>query len=73
MDEFKIEKNVPIPPRKKRGLSKTGMTATLRTMKVGESVLFTTAISSACTLYRSVDGKFTARIVKGGVRVWRTK
>lgn len=73
--EFKIEKNVPIPPR--RGRRSKYPVADLKT---GESFLvpngtFKKTQSVVSTLYAAAkrnDVKVSVRVMPEGVRVWRT-
>ncbi len=69
--ELKIEKGIPIPARK--GGNSKGYAAALRKLDVGDSVVLpvtiTTASNTAAHLFGS--GKYTARKVDGGTRVWR--
>lgn len=75
---FKIESNVPVPPRDGR----TGRGQKLKypwgDMKVGDSILFTgddadTAPSSAHQFGRKRSWTFTTHKNGEGVRVWRIK
>lgn len=65
---LKIEKNIPIPPR--RG---SGIAAILREMQVGDSVLFPRGDgrNARSTFGRFEPKKFCTRSVDGGIRVWR--
>ena len=67
-DEPKIEKNVPIPKKRTSGVS-----ALLRKLKVGESILLPK--QAAYTQAYAVLGKgnCTIRSTPDGVRVWRIK
>lgn len=72
MDNFKIEKNIPIPPAKPRG--NRGKWTTL---EVGDSVFLAgvnmQGANNRLAYVRTVrKQKFTVRHVDGGVRVWRT-
>jgi ribosomal protein L13E len=69
--EFKIEKGIPIAPAK----SRTGLTATLRKLEIGDSfhapVIAQAGLSSLAkrigiTVASRRDGE-------GGVRIWRIK
>ncbi len=64
----KIERGIPLPPA--RG---SGITDALRAMKIGESIFLAGKNSSYKGAYTArVSGKFTARTVDGGDRIWRT-
>lgn len=79
MSEFKIEKGIPLPPRRSTHAArdKYGFTR----MEVGDSIFFADAKPSAIrnvAYTASKDGarmgrKFATRTVEGGVRVWRVK
>jgi hypothetical protein len=68
----KIEKDVPIPGR--RGVR--GVTALLRQLSPGESVLVPLPIGALSSQVRRVTAEegrtFTRRSVEGGTRIWRT-
>ena len=80
MDEIKIEKGVPIPPRG-RGANKTGLAHTLRTMETGDSFYYETKSKSSesamatvtATAARVHGKKFTTRKEGNGCRVWRVE
>jgi hypothetical protein len=64
-----IEKNIPIPSKK---TSKYGFSQ----MEVGDSVFIAGKVISNVSggyqyLIKNKGWKFTARIVEGGVRIWR--
>lgn len=63
------ERALPIPPPRTR----TGFTALLRTLKVGESSLLPTLDYKAHTVAYRVFGKgnYRGRKEKGGIRIWR--
>jgi hypothetical protein len=65
--EFKIEKDIPIPPRGGRGLA-----AALRKMKVGDSVELPISTQSASNCVRQLfgPGHVTIRKTDKGCRVW---
>lgn len=81
--EIKIEKNIPIPPIRKRsqyrgGQGETEFTKTLREMEVGDSFLIAlekSTISAAFSRIRKeTERSFTMRSVGNGkYRVWRIK
>lgn len=66
---LKIERNVPVP--QKRG----EISAVLRRLKPGESVLLSSSANSASSIARYAigSGKFLVRAEGNGARVWRTK
>ena len=81
-EEFKIEKNIPVPNERCSGK----VTTQWRTLKVGESFFIpckTTAergyyasrvLQAARTGWgRNFKGKLTTRAYPDGVRVWRIK
>ena len=81
-EEYKIEKNVPIPESKTKG----GKNSQWRTLKVGESFLipcktvperryYASCVLQAARLgkNRGFTGKLTTRSLPEGVRVWRIK
>ena len=74
-EKFKIEKNVPIPP--KRGIGSGVLIYPWPDMKVNDSFFAPDrkiANFSAPRLYgRKHNMKFKCRTVDGGVRVWRVK
>lgn len=66
---IEIEKGIPIPPIR----TKTGLTAALREMQVGDSVFRPGADPTGLSgVIRRVPGKFVCRKVDGGSRIWRT-
>ncbi len=71
---FKIDKGVPLPKRQVKGTTKYPWPA----LKVGESFLIPggslTNLRSSCSAAgKRYNMKFTARLVDGGVRIWRVK
>ena len=72
MSEIKVETGIPIPLKRRRGV-----TGALRNLKrVGDSVFLPKANPRSvpqCAGDAGLRGKYTARTVEGGVRVWRTK
>lgn len=70
--ELKIEKGIPIPPRRK-----SGMTEVLRALEVGDSVLLMTTYSSVGGIVylarAGTEKKFVTRTEGDGIRVWRTE
>lgn len=73
MTEFKIEKGVPLPPKKSGG---RGRKHPFYEMEVGDSVL---VVGKERNIVSGLVGnpsrkygfKFATRAVEGGVRVWR--
>ena len=70
---YEIEKNVPIPVA---GLKKTGISAKLRQLEVGESIFVPgrkpADVSGFITWARVGNLKeFKSRTIEGGVRIWR--
>lgn len=81
MRKFKVEDNVPIPPRKG---GKSQRKYPLNALLVGQSFFVPFAsddarkglsrLSSVAILHGKETGKkFTTRTVEGGVRVWRVE
>lgn len=74
--EWVIEKDVPIPEIG-NGKRRTGLTACLRAMEVGDSVLVGMndgSPYSRVSAYQSLnDARFTTRTVEGGLRIWRVE
>lgn len=72
MNAYKIERGIPIPPK---GGERTGLTATLRALDVGDSFLIANEKERLRALhFASRAGvKIATRKVEGGIRVWRTK
>ena len=69
--ELKAEKNVPLPVAKASGVS-----AFLKTLKVGESVLvpgLKINNADAAVKYAGLQGRAKCRTMDGGVRIWRIK
>lgn len=70
---IKIEKGIPIP----KGTSSTGVTSTLRKMKVGNSILVKATHPnkpSAMASYALGKGRFAVRRADDEhYRIWRTK
>ncbi len=71
---YKIEKGIPIPPRRHPKVSNRGAVDILRKLKIGESVLFpqyssVASVGGHITLIK--EFKFTGRVLPEGVRVWR--
>lgn len=74
---FKIEDDVPMPPG--RAHRTYGVTATMRLMKPGQSILLpqyrTTLNAGAARMAARLLGpegyRFVMRTVEGGVRLWR--
>lgn len=74
MTELKIESGIPIPSRKIS--RRNGLTAVLRKLKVGESVLAPTTSAGAqgCVLLAGLKGRATVRKMdENHVRIWRIK
>jgi hypothetical protein len=69
VSEYKIEDGIPMPPAK----NLVGVTATLRKLTPGQSVLFPgrTPTNLGPFYRRLAPARFAARTVTGGVRVWR--
>ena len=63
-----IEKNIPVPPP-----HKTGVTALLRELQIGESRLIPEVSGKVYSLAYRVLGKgnFRAHKEHGGTRIWR--
>ena len=63
-----IERDVPVPP-----LIRTGVTALMREMKVGDSRLISEVEWRGRTIAYRVFGKgnFRTQKVRGGIRIWR--
>lgn len=74
---FVIEKGIPIPTVD--GRSKTGITAVLRAMDVGDSVFVqpaqaTGARSVMAAINKRTEKRFVARSVEDkAIRIWRTE
>jgi len=72
MKKFIVEKNIPIPPTRKKGKWKEVVSI----MEIGDSVLVKNRLQACCliTSARShhPDMKFTTRKIDEGIRVWRT-
>lgn len=71
--KLKIESGIPVTPRSKRGYS--GLSATLRNLKKGDSVFVpkkTQGQVASIAQYAIGVGNYTVRTEKGGARVWRT-
>lgn len=75
-DGWVIEKNVPIPPRS-TGRNRTGLTACLRAMDVGDSVnagLANGAVYSRVSAFQGMnDVRFETRTTPEGLRIWRVE
>lgn len=78
-DEIKIEKGIPIPIRK-RGVGGGMHVLVVREMMVGDSVFLkcvdtkqqrSRSTYAAIWAKRLAPKRFTARMVDGGVRIWR--
>lgn len=78
MQDFRIEKDVPLPVKRGRNLSQ--LTLTLIAMKKGESIyLYEPAKAERLKLYNSLytTGKrhgvtIASRSYDDGIRIWRT-
>lgn len=70
MNEFKIEKGIPIPPRNRLAI---GVAPTLRAMKVGDSVVLPKSTSTyICHSAKDAGIKVTQRRISDTeIRVWR--
>lgn len=79
--EFKIEKNVPLPPVDGNRNTLAGY---LRKLGINESFFvecdkesqrrkYLSISSSKYTIGRELKRKFIIRSVEGGIRIWRTK
>ena len=68
--ELKTDTNIPPPPPRRR----TGVTAALRAMEIGDSLLLPILTWQANSYAYRVLGKgnFRARKEHGGTRIWRT-
>ncbi len=70
--ELKIESGIPIP----KPIAKQGISATLRLLKVGDSVHIPgkKSVDMSSFIYAAkLSGKLTCRTDATGVRVWRIK
>lgn len=70
--ELKIEKGIPMPKVRSRTY---GVSAILRQMKVGESILLPGKRSSVASIGSHIfgPGGSTTAVEKDGVRLWRVK
>lgn len=69
MSEIKIEKNIPIPPLYPK---RTGLSKTLKSMEVGDSILLTAdEIISLTRVSKDAGVKVTRRMEGDKYRVWR--
>ena len=69
MNEYKIEKNIPIPELNPR---KSGLTRVFRQMEIGDSVLLSADdVMSLTRVSKDAGVKVTRRIEGDGYRVWR--
>lgn len=71
---FKIDKNIPVPSGYTE--RRTGISAALRSLKVGESILFkgkTRAGIASLGCHVFGPGGCTTRLEDGGIRLWRVK
>ena len=70
MNEFKIEKNIPLPPSR----AGSSFSQALRKMEVGDSILSpldgTSASPIVTRLSKEMGRKFTGRKVENGRRYW---
>lgn len=73
---IQIDKNIPIPPRKRPG--QKGSKYPIRDLDVGDSFIMAVKDTSIASAYLRVaairigDGrKFTVRKTEDGIRVWR--
>lgn len=66
---LEIEKNVPLPPSN----NGTGLSAVLRSMEIGDSVLVESTKKNRLTaaFAKHAPRKFSQRKQEGGIRVWR--
>jgi hypothetical protein len=76
VDSIKVESGIPLPPT--NSTHQSGVSNTLRTMKIGESFLYrglpVTVRIIANRISKEAGGrKFATRKVEGGLRVWRIK
>lgn len=75
VSQYVIEKGIPIPPQRGGGGRCHGITAVLRKLRRGESVLLPIDMARANRYAWSYigPGAYAVRkILGGGVRVWRT-
>lgn len=74
--DWMIEKDIPIPPRS-TGKNRTGLTACLRAMEVGDSVnagLANGAVYSRVSAFQGMnDVRFETRTTPDGLRIWRVE
>lgn len=72
---MKIEKGIPIPDPMGQGSALSGLTETLKTMQIGDSVFLSGHGHTKFGSYysRFPDRTFTARKTLNGVRIWRTE
>lgn len=78
---FEIEKTVPLPPPRISSGVATEIRALLPDMKVGDSFFVPATTMKPQTVRVTVTKEkaklkpknFTARVVQGGARVWRTE
>lgn len=66
--DVKVDRDIPVP-RPKR----TGVTALLRTLKPGDSVLLDSLHAPALAFRIFGKGHFRSHKEHGGIRIWRTE
>jgi hypothetical protein len=69
--DLQVRCGLAVPPRNPG----KGYTSALRRLAVGDSVLLPKRIHQVAVIAKAagITGKYAARTVEGGVRVWRTK
>lgn len=75
MTEFKIEKDVPVPPKAAPGRRRAYLRWPFNRMDVGSSVFLSDDgfRSALCHYGRRTGKEFVTRAVDGGWRVWRVE
>lgn len=69
---MKIEKGIPLPPRKGRGLSEAALL--MQSMKKGDSLFLKSRTSVPQMAIKYIGkGKYAMRSEGSGVRVWKVK
>jgi hypothetical protein len=68
-NEFKIEKNIPVPPARGKGYAQV-----LRSLKKGESVVLPIKEGASQLAHSNIGkGNYSCRKVKDGFRIWRIR
>ena len=74
--KYRIESNIPIPPKAGPARDPNSFAGKLRALKRGQSIYKKGMNITTASVYANREmgaGNYTARTMNGGVRIWRIK